>query len=192
MSQVICCLYFLLVPALLAQVPAFPTTTLKAALSKGSADPLVLNSVANVFGPGLPISGSPGDPQGYALNIIMVDQEAMCVLQPPSKSGAVFVSRGCQGTATQNHAKGATAYVGAASWYLQNIPSGSCVATENPVLPRIVLDNGAKYDCVMGQWVLTGYTYSLHNPRTGKRHWYGAPWRWLQKMLSGLYWPDER
>lgn len=161
----------------LAAQPSFPTTTLAVATTNQSPDPIVLANISAVRGPGLPISGSPGDPFGYALTIILIDQEAMCVLQPPRPSGSVVVSRGCQGTLTQNHSKGATAYVGAASWYLQNTPSGSCVAQENPVLPRIVLDNGALYNCIMGNWTLQGY--SLKRPAV-RAKWYTAPWRGLR------------
>jgi hypothetical protein len=168
----------------LAAQPPFPTTTLAQATTAQQADPIILANISAVRAPALPVAGGPtiGDPFGYALTIILIDQEAMCVLQPPSKFGAVVVSRGCQGTLTQNHSKGTTAYVGAASWYLQNTPSGSCVAQENPVLPRIVLDNGALYNCVGGNWVLQGYSVKR---RVAK--WYTAPLRAVRWVWHRLW-----
>jgi hypothetical protein len=170
------CLLLLALP--LAAQPPFPTTTLAVAISADDPSPIVLTSAAAANAPSLPIYNNGGPPIGYAQTIILVDQEGMCVLEPPTPSGSVVVSRGCQGTLSANHSKGATAYVGAASWYLQYNPSGSCIAQEQPVLPRIVLNSGALFNCVGGNWVVQGYSV---RPRH-RAPWYTAPVRavrWL-------------
>ena len=163
----------------------FPTTTLTQATTAKQAGPLHVASVANIFSSAnqYPGNGSIGDPTGPGLTILLMGQEAACVLQvyPPQLS--VNVIRGCQGTWTQNHSVGDLVYAGPAWYYKQLPPSGtSCTASQQTVLPWIVLPGGEIWNCTNGAWVLTNPGYTAKAP--AKKHWYQKAWGTITKPFK--------
>jgi len=131
----------------IAQV-AFPTTTLTGALTAKGSGPVSVASTANIHS------------YWMGTTILVVDGEAICPTLVIPVAGYVFASRGCQGTATQNHSIGATVYTGPPSYFYFLPPSGavvggSCTASQFPVMPYIVLNAGGgatKWNCTGGIW----------------------------------------
>jgi len=126
-----------------AQAQASPTTTtLSTAVSASdSASTVVVASATNINAPALPFSqGGLGSPSAAALTLLMVDNELMRV---NGVSGTtISVERGYNGTTASAHAASAKVYVGPASYFTGNEPSGVCVSTQQPVLPRVSFSQG--------------------------------------------------
>lgn len=157
-------LLLLAVAAILAAQPAtFPTTTLAVPLTGWPAahqPAITVNLISNAdLVPGInPISNGVGDPTGHTNQILMIDQEAMCIDGPVTPTGAVPVERGCQGTRVEGHAAGAIVWVGYPSYYASTVPSGICDVHAVQVLPSVYIDNGGVYNCIAGYWQYTGST----------------------------------
>ena len=88
--------------------------------------------------------------------IMIIDHEAAVV---DSISGTVVTleNRGYSGTTASSHASGAVVMYGVASRFYSNVPSGSCTAANEIVLPRVSIDRGAHevriFNCNNSQWV---------------------------------------
>lgn len=86
-------------------------------------------------------------------SIIYADKEAII----PSSVNGTYVCgrRGQLGTKPAAHASGATVWVGAPQYFDQdqNLPSGSCTATAELVLPRVNIPTGYVMNCVNSKWV---------------------------------------
>jgi hypothetical protein len=94
---------------------------------------------------------------GFAAGrIVFVDREAMQVLPSYVSGTTIPVQRGVQGTARAAHASGSTVYVGLPNYFSQVVPTGTCTATAEVALPRIVLPAGLVYQCVNSIWQRIG------------------------------------
>jgi len=143
------------------------TTTLSTAIPAGGTNQLQV-CLASATGVVLPSVTS-----GVAGSILLIDKEAFLVRTQGASSTCYNVNRGYLGTSAQyGHSANRTVYVGAAAVgsgdpsrpftngiYIQNIPSGSCTASQQSYLPVILIDRGntlatgTQYNCVAGQWV---------------------------------------
>ena len=181
----------LLATSAFAATATFPTTTLATALTGWPAahQPATVVYLASnaAFVPGTnPVSTSGiGDPVGHTDQILMVDMEAMCVTGDIQPGGGIPVNRGCYGSPVQGHSAGATVWVGYPSYYPLTIPTGPCIAAQQPVLPVIYIENAGVYDCVLGNWVYTGLASHAfvdrsqpvwHIAKAPKKPWYRRFW----------------
>jgi hypothetical protein len=177
--------------SLCAQPATFPTTTLAAPVAGWpSSQPFqnrVLIANPSLIIPGInPISTSGiGDPTGHTNQILMVDQEAMCVTGP-LVNGYVPVNRGCQGSYVQGHAMGATVWVGFPSYYPLTVPSGACNVNALPVLPVLYIENAGVYNCVNGSWLYEGQASLVTPGITWPPVWHAAPRRkpWYRRVFG--------
>jgi hypothetical protein len=90
--------------------------------------------------------------------IMVIDGEAVCANFVVGSY--VTVNRGCQGTNSQNHAAGATVYIGPpqAFYFLSpGVPGGACNPPLYQYTPYIVLNSGGnaiKWTCTGGVWIV--------------------------------------
>ena len=147
----------------LAQPVAFPTTTLKVAMTgwPSATQPqlvVYLTSNAAIVPGQLPISQGTGDPSGHTAQILMIDREALCINGPVRPDGGIPIERGCQGSYALAHNVGETVWVGYPSYYAWTIPSGPCNAATLPVLPTVYILTAGVYNCIAGSWKYIGTT----------------------------------
>jgi lysophospholipase L1-like esterase len=87
---------------------------------------------------------------GQNRTYLYMDQELMEVQSVVGAS--VRVIRGVGGTRAAAHNAGVTVYVGPASQFANDIPSGACSAESWPVTPRITPAAGKRFQCSSGAW----------------------------------------
>lgn len=81
-------------------------------------------------------------------NIVFIDKEAMRVKSTYVSGTLVPVLRGQEGTKVMPHAISSVVYVGPASWFTRNDPSGLCTASTGSLsTPMISLVTGNLYTC---------------------------------------------
>ena len=152
------------------------STTLANAITPGTTSNWCLNSAVNVVTPSIiRESGS----------YLVVDAEIALIVAAGPNSTCFRVARGQFGTsANVAHSSGATVWISQKATYtndtsspftggalIATIPSGSCVATDQYMLPLIAIGSpggltGQVITCTGGQWVNTslGGAASLPNP----------------------------
>lgn len=143
-------LFIFLIALVVLASPAFgqtilTNTTLASALSTSSGKILTLTSATGVTAP----STSDFTKATY----LWVDRELLDVQQVSGTT--VTVLRGLNGTVAAPHLSGAVVFVIPAfkSTNFGQRPNGSCVRSNELLLPRIFFPMGLIYDCLGGQWV---------------------------------------
>lgn len=97
---------------------------------------------------------------------LYVDREAMLVRSISSTT--ITVTRGSGGTAPAAHGSGAGVLAQAPQAFSLVEPSGTCNTTTEVYLPRVVLTNGALYDCVGSTaGAVTGAGYWVRHKQGG-------------------------
>jgi hypothetical protein len=81
--------------------------------------------------------------------------EAVQVNAIDTTAKTVTVTRGVRSTPVAAHLSGATVYTGPAQRFAISLGFGTCTATNELYLPRIVLNRNVVQDCLGGQWVQT-------------------------------------
>lgn len=87
-------------------------------------------------------------------DIAFIDREALFVRAVSGTN--ITVQRGWAGTRAAAHSATSVIYIGAPDVYYASAPAGSCTATAERYLPRIVLPAGDVYQCANARWVLVG------------------------------------
>ena len=112
-------------------------------------------------------------------SMIYVDFELMDVLANPS-AGVLYVQRGAEGTRATAHQVGATVYFSTGQGlgpfliptnlsqtsygFIKFDPVGACTATQQLILPQINVNNGLRWNCINGLWMVdNGYIWIAAN-----------------------------
>ena len=119
-----------------------------------------LTSTTGLVLPGQPTSTSEiGTPTGASFIILVIDKEAMQVLNFNSTALTVTVARGYQGTVATAHVSGAKVWIGPPEYFWDATggsgatgPSGACTASALRVLPAVVIPSGDVWNCGNGAW----------------------------------------
>lgn len=147
-------LFLLALAAFVATTPAFAQATL-ASTTLGAAVSATDQCVSVASASGITAPGGLNNFTTY----LYVDREELPVT---SVSGTyICVRRGGDSTPVQTHNSGATVWVGPPNYFRTGTPGGSCTATSEVVLPRIVVDTGEVWTCPSsgtqsGQWYRQG------------------------------------
>lgn len=108
---------------------------------------IILGSVTGINAPSQPVANGAIDaPTGSNVTIVMIEKEAMRVTAA-ANGLIVSVARGTDGTRAVAHAANAVVWIGPSSYYARINPTGSCTATTETVLPKLVLLTGDQYTC---------------------------------------------
>lgn len=103
---------------------------------------------------------SQGSLAGAYTTNMFIDSELMGVLVLPATGNYVSVQRGIGGTRVQQHASGATVWIGPPGTFLTQQPSGYCTAAAYPTTPVIAIATGKAYTCSgTNQWGETGSVF---------------------------------
>lgn len=116
---------------------ALTQTTLSSAITSASSRTVVVASATSIA----------------AGTELFVDHEAMIVTAVSSTT--LTVTRGADGTLAATHASGAIVFAsisGTSTGFGFRTPSGSCTATDEPVLPIVSVGAGAIYHCIGSRW----------------------------------------
>jgi hypothetical protein len=81
--------------------------------------------------------------------------EAVQVNALDTNAKTITVTRGVRSTPVTAHLSGVTVYTGPAQRFSESLGFGTCTATNEQYLPRIVLNRNVMQDCLGGQWVQT-------------------------------------